>query len=166
MKIKNKNLFFITMSSLLYFGWKWKRKKEKYNNQKKEKVIYKQECALEVYRAWIQLYQMDKNIEEFLIENNYHSIAIYGLGRVGKSLFKELSKSNLTIDYVIDRKLSVSKGSYESILCYNPDAVLPKTDLIIIAVPGEIDNISLHLANCNSKVLSIQDILQSINLGY
>lgn len=166
MKDKYKYLFGAILAGLiLWFGRK--RENEKYENQNaiKDKILHKQESGLEVYKAWIQLYQRNERIEDYLLANDCHSVAIYGLGRIGENLFEELSKSKITIDYVIDKSVSVSKGSYQSVLCYNPDAVLPKTDIIIITVPGEADEIAIHLADCGSPVVPIQDLLRHIVSG-
>lgn len=163
MKMNYKYLFFLPVC--LFFHFNRIRYKEKCNNQiaEKEKIVYKQESALEVYKLWVNLYQSNKKITDYLIENNYHSIAIYGMGRIGIGLFEELSESKVTVDYVIDRWLSVSEGRYKSVLCYNPDAILPRTDLIIISVSSESDEIALYLSGCGSPIISIQDLLRSLN---
>lgn len=166
MKDKCKYLPGVVLAGLLLWFGK-KREAEKYENQNaiKDKILHKQESGLEVYKAWLQLYQRNKRVENYLLANHYRSVAIYGVGRIGENLFEELSESKITIDYVIDKRVSVSKGYYQTVLCYNPDAVLPKTDIIIVTVPGEADEIAQYLADCGSPVISIQDLLQHMISG-
>lgn len=165
MKAKYKYLFVILVAICLCFSRKKYKEKCENENAEKDKIIHKQEKALEVYKQWVQLYQKNKSIENYLIENDYRAVAIYGLGRVGKNLFEELSESKVTINYVIDKWISVSKGYYQSVLCYNPDAILPKADIIIITVAGEAEDITLNLTASGSPVISIQDLLQNIISG-
>lgn len=158
MKTKCNCLFTCLIGFCLCFAWK--REKKKYINQniEKEKVIHKQEGALETYKLWICLYQQNKKIENYLLTNNFRSVAIYGMGRIGRNLYKELSESEVNIDYIIDRQISISKGNYQSTLCYNPNSLLPKTDLIIITISSEADDIALYLSKSNLPVISIQDL--------
>lgn len=127
--------------------------------EEKESKIKKQEEALKTYKQWISLYQNNHNIGDYLKKNDYHSVAIYGLGRVGKNLFDEL-ESQIEIDYVIDQKVSMERGDYKGILCYHPRSVLPKTDLIIVTVSAEAEDIISQLSDCKIPMISIQNLIE------
>lgn len=144
---------------LIYLSCKRTRQYKKILSEKDE-MIKKQEAALKTYEQWIELYQQGKKIEEYLQRNGYHSIALYGMGRIGKNLFDVISGAQMELNYVVDRHLSMVDGHYRSVPCYNPKSVLPKTDLIIVTVSGEADSILSQLSGCGSPAISIQRLIK------
>ncbi len=112
-------------------------------------IIFKQEEVIKTYEKWVYVLQNKNMISEYLMQNNYHKIAIYGLGRIGKQLYKELASSQLTVSYVIDQGYSITNKYYNQVPCYHPDDRLPNVDLIIVTVPSESEEI---IKNLNKKV--------------
>ncbi len=122
----------------------------------KELIILKQNENLAIYEKWINKAQKEKTINSYLIENGYYNIAIYGLGRLGKQLYRELSKSNVKIVYGIDCAIS----QYDKIKCYNPNESLENVDLIIVTVSIATDEIIAKLEKkVSCPIISIHDIL-------
>lgn len=105
--------------------------------EQQEQLIYKQERVLNVYERWIAASQDEKNISDYLLRHNYHNVAIYGLGRLGKQLYNELVNSEINVPYVIDQNYSIDQKYYNQIYCYHPEDKLPFVDLVIVTVPGE-----------------------------
>lgn len=159
MQKKIGHIFLITGISICLI-----KKKYIYNEYYKNKILTeRQEEVLKSYEQWINTIQKGKTIEAFLLENNCTSVAIYGLGRLGKHLYKELIQSKVKISYIIDRKYNGEKNFYGQVPCYGLNKNLPDVDLIIVTVPSEADNIILELKNyTTSKTRSIKDILFAI----
>ena len=127
-------------------------------------LTYKQEEVLKVYERWMYLLLNKKTISEYLLNNYFVNIAIYGMGRIGKHLFNEFEKSNICVKYVIDQNMSKYKKYYNNVPVYNIDFEFPWVDLIIVTVPSEAKNIIDELrkkSKCYIK--SINDILFIIN---
>lgn len=124
--------------------------------KEKEKRILIQDENLKIYEKWINKIQDGKSIADFFEINHYHSVAIYGMGRIGKQIYRELTIAGVQIKYGIDRVVT----HYDKISCYSDDKELPKVDIIVIAVPYEARDIKNDLRKkINCPIQSIGDIL-------
>lgn len=128
--------------------------------EKKDYLIFKQERVLTTYEKWIRLYQNKRLLSDYLLENNYYEIAIYGLGRLGKQLYEELLVCGVSVAYVIDQNYGKENKSYKGTFCYRPEDKLPKVDLIIVTIPSEEkDIIAMLRKKVTYPIKSINDIL-------
>ena len=55
---------------------------------------------------WLELQEQGKDIAKYLIVNGYKTVAIYGLGRIGRHLLTVLNKHSVKVKYAIDEFLS------------------------------------------------------------
>lgn len=124
-------------------------------------LIIRQEEVLRTYEKWMNTIQDNHMISEYLFENHYYNIAIYGLGRIGKQLYKEMISSRVEVSYIIDQKYnSIVNQYYNQAPCYHPNDKLPITDLIIVTIPSEAGEIITDLKKkVVCPVKSINDIL-------
>lgn len=126
----------------------------------KDTEIFNREEVLKTYERWVNELLKNKMISEYLLENNYCHVAIYGMGRIGKQLFKEFQLTEIYVDYVIDRNMSKSCLYYENVPCYNLSPNLPYVDVIIVTVSSEAEKILIELRDkVKWKAISINDIL-------
>lgn len=129
-------------------------------NEKDIATIKRQEAVLTVYSKWIELYQNEITVSDYLIKSGYRDVVIYGLGWIGKNLLSEVMESSLNVKYVVDRAISMRDGEYKGVMCYNPDAKLPSADFLIITVPSEADDIKSKMRKkVNFPIQTIQDLL-------
>lgn len=139
----------------LHVKGKRKREIEEKNNE-----IIKRETALNTYESWVDVLIGKKKISEYLLENGYCHAAIYGMGRIGKQLYKEFCDSNISVDFVIDQKMSKMTRYYKNVPCFDIKSELPHTDIIIVTVSAEADKIINELRKkTNEPVKSMNDIL-------
>ena len=106
--------------------------------------------------------QNNCKFSEYLNRMNYSSLAIYGVGILGKSLIYQLESENIKIDYVVDRIAGNIGGKYS---VFRPEEDLPEVDLMIItAYGGEEIKQKLQDKNNNriKKILSLDEILDKI----
>ena len=113
-----------------------------------------------VYETWFDAVITHKMVSEYLFENGYHHVALYGMGRVGENLFKEFQDSNICVDYIIDRDKSIHKRYQEIVPCFDMDSELSYVDIIIVTLPAEAEKIIHELRKkVKWKIKSINDIL-------
>ncbi len=129
-------------------------------NRKEEFEIYKREAALNTYEKWMQAELEGNRISDYLESHGYKTAAIYGMGRVGRHLLKELSDSDIRICYVIDRNSQNNSHCFGNIPCYNMNSELPYVDIIIVTISGEATDIISNLREKGKfQVNSMDDIL-------
>lgn len=123
-------------------------------------LISKQEEVLKTYEKWMEICQKGQSISNYLVKNKYSNVAIYGLGRLGKQLYRELICSDINVEYVIDRSCRQKGELYGQTLCCHPEEKLKETELIIITVPSEAKEIGIQLRKkVTCPVKSINEIL-------
>lgn len=109
---------------------------------------------------WMQLKENDKTIICYMNEMGYSNIAIYGIGYLGKHLIKELYKSEIHIDYLVDRKVEKIE---ENIIIYKPEAVFPETDVMIITAIMDFDDIADQLeSKVQCPIISLEDVIYTV----
>lgn len=121
------------------------------------------------YTYYKMLNQWKKNITEgrrvsnYLIDKGLNTIAIYGIGEVGKLLFEELKQDQLQISYFIDtaggKELKETYGI--KIVSLREISLQEKVDAIIVTPVYSFESIydSLVDENIESIILSLEDII-------
>lgn len=109
---------------------------------------------------WMDLKRDGSRIDEYLHEQGYYTVAIYGMSYMGNILLKELKDSLVNVMYGIDRD---AEHISSEILIFKPSDVLEKVDIILNTTT--IDNSKiLEEMNTNSmKMLQLDDLLDVIH---
>ena len=133
------------------------------NKQRKERQELIAEADLlrrqnSIYAKWIARKQKDNNgISEYLLQNGYHTVAVYGLGQIGKMLIRELSGTEIEVKYAIDRN---AEKILSDITVYSLEDKFETVDLIIVTIPNGFHRIKETLRNRTSiEIRSIEDII-------
>lgn len=112
---------------------------------------------LSMLNQWLILKQEGKSLASFFVKNNYHNIAIYGMGIYGRHLIRELQPSQIIIKYGIDRKVM---PPYRQIPVYNLQNGMELVDVIVNTVMYD------HIEVCNqlgkyfqSPIVSLEDVV-------
>lgn len=79
---------------------------------------------------WIEMSKNDKAIRRYFEDHNIKTVSIYGAGKLGKFMFRELTERGIKIDYMVDRY--VGQINKETRM-YRPEEKIPETDLMIIS---------------------------------
>lgn len=103
--------------------------------------------------------ERDYNFAEFFNKKNIKTVAIYGMGQVGRHLKYELKKAGIKIEYVIDEGENVI---YDEEMHYNLSDKLPLVDIVIVTPITEFEEIKNKILDNNKmlKVVSVSDILK------
>lgn len=99
---------------------------------------------MELLDRWLWLKLQNKNIKTYFEKENYHSIAIYGIGEIGNRLFEELTRtSDIEIKYAID---SIDDKVHSVLKVYSQNDELPQVDVIVVTVDYIFEQIKEKLA--------------------
>ena len=155
--MKKKNVHRLVASAgilvALYYYVKWNQKNIDALNQLAEK----NQSLYQLMEQWVLAKQEGKDFSEYFRRHNYKTVAIYGMGIVGRRLAKELDVLDIKEIYGIDRN---AKDLFSNIKILTLDDNLPKVDIVVVTIVNEYDKIKKELVKKGQKsVVSLEDLL-------
>lgn len=109
---------------------------------------------------WLSSYRMGVRVEDFFKKYNYGTIAIYGMGILGRQLKEELKDSEIKISYYIDRSVILGDAIMKRVSIKDE---LPEADAIVVTVLGEFEEIYESLKEkSDAAIIHIGEILEDI----
>lgn len=165
-----KNKIITTISVILAsmagfkIGKEFQKKSDKHKFENKD--ILKFKSYYNILNQWLLIKQEGKNIEQYFIDNNYSTIAIYGMGELGERLCKDLYKSSIKIKYAIDKNNKDVCSEFEFLIDLNIIGINDKFEKVdaIIVTPSfifeEVKNLISKKIDC--PIISLDNILFSI----
>lgn len=106
---------------------------------------------------WLTLHEEGKTIPQILRSRGLSTIALYGLGKLGKHVIWEIKESDIVVLYVIDRVVS---GVYDEISVKNVDEFLPVVDAILVTAVYDFEDIEEMLRDkVDCPIISLEEIL-------
>ena len=141
------------------------QKDTKAQHQENKQLVFeakKFKYYTELYDRW--LYMERKKtffLEAYLQEQNVQSIAIYGMGIIGKQLYEQMNQSKVKVSFGIDRYVGVYGKDFT---IYRPESTnWPKVDAIIIAAYDEDMSImKLLKGKTDCKIITIDKIINDL----
>ena len=129
-----------------------------------DEILKYKECFYLLNR-WMFLRENDISVLDYLVQEGFNSIAIYGAAAIGKHLYDEIKKSNdVTIKYIIDRR---KIEGIDDVLVVSPEEKIVDVDLIIITVVAGRDKLIKKLEQgSNAKVITLWDIIMNLIQKY
>lgn len=117
----------------------------------------KYERLFQFYESWLTLKQSGRALEEYFIKNSIRTIAVYGYGMTGRALVRELARSDIKIEYIVDKQKAIRT---DGICLYHPNDKLPDSDAMVITPLAEGREIKNEMQDkFSGKLLLIEDIL-------
>lgn len=117
----------------------------------------------ELYMAfdqWLRIRQEGKTLVEYFKQNDYKTVAIYGMKELGERLYDELDGSGITVKYIIDKN---ADSIYADVDVVTPDDVLEPVDVIVVTAIYYFDEIEEMLSEkVDYPVVSLEDILYEV----
>ncbi len=109
---------------------------------------------------WVKIKQENKSIADYLAENGYREIAVYGMNYVGQTLLNELAGSSVKVRYGIDKNASDIYSDIDIVL---PEEKLERVDAVIVTPITFFDEIEEALSKkLDCPILSMEDILYEV----
>ncbi len=124
----------------------------------KQKKLNKYFTYYKFLDSWLSWKENNNNYAEYFNENSIETVAIYGMGRIGKRLKNELENAGIKIAYVIDEGETII---YSKEIHYNLRDILPAVDLIIVTPIDEFEEIRNRILDNNKtmNVISVDKII-------
>ena len=114
------------LGGLLY---KTNKKIKKADNVKKRYMLY-----YDVLNQWLKNKNDNYKIVDYFKNNNYKSIAIYGMGEMGNRLFEEIKESDIKVEYFIDNNTDYLYQEWEDIPVIGVNEISEKEAVDVIIV--------------------------------
>lgn len=109
----------------------------------------------------LYLYMNNTGLSDFFRQNDYESVAIYGMGRLGHLIYDDLIENGIDVAYCIDANPKKYKSA--NIRCAKED--LDEVDLIIITVE-DINGAKEALNKLkNTRMLGLLDIINCLMIN-
>lgn len=132
-----------------------------YFNRTKEEIekVKKMIRINEALNKWLELVQNGRSLTIYFLNNGYKSVAIYGMGDLGKKLFYELTKEGVDVLYTIDKNI----GTDDAYKMVSLTEKLPGADVMVVTAVSSFDEIYLDLkSRFDGEIVNIEDVLWSI----
>ncbi len=105
---------------------------------------------------WLLLKENEVSLGKYCVDYHINTIAIYGMGILGKHLLFEMQQNGIRVDYCIDRSID----HFQGLEIYDVDKKLPQVDLIIVTPIDEYESIIKSLIVYeNQRVTSLSEII-------
>lgn len=111
--------------------------KEKKVSQKQAKVD-KFKGYYNMLNEWLALKQAGKSLDEYFKQNNYKTVAIYGMGEMGNRLYDELKTTDIEVKYAIDKNVETV---YAELEVKEIDDELPDVDVVVVTATFAFDDV-------------------------
>lgn len=109
---------------------------------------------------WMYLRDRSVNVSQFFRKYGYQKIAIYGMGKLGMHLVRELKQGGISVDFGIDKKGDTGIKDTE-IRIYSPEQKMPDVDAVVITVTDQYAKISSMLSKeMKCPMVTIEEIIQ------
>lgn len=133
--------------------------KKKFDNRIKGECLRstKLQEFYDLLLLWLELKQKEGTFEIYFVNNQYKSVAIYGMKEIGEALYQELENIGIEIRYLIDKNADIIYADKE---IYLPEDNLPEVDVIIVTALHYYSEIEKELsAKFKYPVVNLKDII-------
>lgn len=126
----------------------------------KEDIATKNYDLFKTCLLWKEKCIEGKNISNYFIQNNYCSVAIYGMGPMGESLCLELVHDGICVNCAIDR---AQYRKFAGIQVYNNVDDIPSVDIVVVTTIASYQEIKRDIADkVKCRVVSLYDIIADL----
>lgn len=131
------------------------------NNRKKEEIIVSKETwHVTILCQWLSASRLGLRVESFFEKYGYRTIAIYGMGILGKQLLEELRGSRHKVLYYIDQRDIMGEGMPEKVPL---NQKLPDVDCIVVTAVMEFEKIYERLKEkSTASIINICEIFDDL----
>lgn len=90
-------------------------------------------------------------------QNGFTSVAVYGMGPIGRFVVKELLRNGIAVTYAVDQNAELI---YADVPVYNTEGILPQVDVMVVTAVYYYEQIKNTLKNkVKCPVVSLYDFL-------
>ncbi len=126
---------------------------------KTKKSVANYEAYYRIFYNWLKLKNEGKTLQSFFDDNYIKTLAIYGMGELGRQLYKELQVLNVNILYAIDKN-AANIEEIDGLKIVTPDEKLEKVDAVLVTPVHFYYEIEKMLDEKGiSNVISLEDVV-------
>lgn len=115
---------------------------------------------------WIANHNEGKDIGKYFEENNIKSIAVYGIGTLCELFYSEIKKTNVKVEYFIDKNAEELYVGMDDITVVGIDEIADEkeVDAVIVTPVYDFDEIMDTLDNegYDLNLISLEDVIYGI----
>lgn len=109
---------------------------------------------------WLSAYRAGIRVADFFNKYGYFSLAIYGMGILGKQLKDELMESSITVLYYMDCADVLGIDTLKKV---SVEEELPEVDCIVVTAVAEFENIyDLLRKKSKASIVNIEEIFEDL----
>lgn len=125
-----------------------------------EKKVEKFKSYYSVLNQWLFIKQHGKSLEEYFVNNQYKSIAIYGMGELGNRLFDELENTSVEVKYVVDKE---AMSVYSKVDVRELEEMTDDVDAVVVTAVFAMDDIKPAIEEkVTCPVISLEDVVYEL----
>lgn len=107
---------------------------------------------------WLVVLEHGRNISQYFIQNHCRTIAIYGMGYLGKRLLEELQGTGIEVKYLLDQQLGTSYGGIP--VLSGGDELMPVDVIVVTPVSGFYPIRRQLRERTKDKIISIEELFK------
>ena len=135
--------------------WKIFREVMKRDNQKNNEIT----SYYRILNQWLVLKQDKKTVVNFFENNNYKTVAIYGMKEMTERLLDDLENTGIVVKCIIDRNAVVTD---KCIPLLHPSDSIPDVDVVVVIPSYYFGKIKSKLkGKVRGDIVSIDDVVYS-----
>lgn len=114
-----------------------------------------------IFDKWLSLKEKEVSLAQYFERNEISSVAIYGMGRLGKHLLSDLQQSQISVEFVIDKRQEIKNIDLP---IYNIEAAPVDVDTVVVALDYEYEKVIRELKEKGFKnVLLIENVIDEMS---
>lgn len=115
---------------------------------------------IKLLNKWLYIRECGISLGAYVEKYNFSSVAIYGMGQLGKHLYQELKEGNIEVKYAIDRRKNITGVNLK---IYDMDEAPLSVDAVLIALDYEYQNVVSCLKTRGfERIILLQELLDEI----
>lgn len=128
-----------------------------YQQKEKYQIFY------ELTYDWMKGVIAGKNITDWIVENGYHTVAIYGMGELGQMVYSDLCRcEDLQVRYGLDRRSNIES---KELSIYHPDNCPEPVELIIVTAVTAFEEVRAEISeklDFSYKLVSLMQLIEKM----
>lgn len=123
-------------------------------------VNAKYKLIIGILDKWLTLKNRNINLSSYFDRNDMQRIGVYGLGVLGEHFLSELEDSNISIEYLVDKRDYIS---WKNLQCFKPTDSLPEVDCLVIIPFWDFEEVHNQISEkIQMKCISIEQIIYDL----
>lgn len=134
--------------------------KEEKRMDKMEMKFNRMNAFYNLSMQWLALEQEQQNLSEYFKFNDYHTVAIYGMGDFGERLVAELQGTEIKVCYIVDQNADNIETRLPK---YKPMDDLPHADVIVVTAIMSFQDIQEMMEKrVDIPIISLEDVVYGL----